>query len=515
MSTQTWVETQQVPGWGYSLRKLLPQAKSVGGRDVLVTSCCGNWRECRPNDLYVAVEGSHEDGHDFAQNAIDQGASAIVGERLLAVSAPQFIVEDSRIALGTICHALSGNPCQHLRTIGVAGTDGKTVISLLIDSILRHANLNCAAATSLRGASDLWDQESPDIPDNSPSIAHWLGSVMAAGRSHAVLEISSLTLAQHGLAGAQLDVAVLGNIRRDHLAFHGTAENYRDVQSRVLKYLRPDGTLILNADDPTSRRLLDVVDVPALTVGIHQPAEITASLLDRQLGLQTFLLTAGGDSAVVSTAMIGKHHIYNCLTAAAVGLALGIDLPTVVAGIERLQPLPVRLECLSSHPFSVWLDSGRRTSQLAAAIQTIGQETRRRLHVVATIDGRSGSDQLRHLGHLLERVADQVTLTQDRAEPCYDYEPMHQVLDGFETPGQAMVIPNRWRAIEWALSQAEPGDAVLVAGDGRVNVAVDGESPCWITDRDVCQAWLSNRVGPRTDDDPGNESIHRLDDFRP
>ncbi len=503
MNTHTTGEAHASVG-GLSVRELLPAARAVGGTDIRVTSCCGNWRECRPNDLFVAVEGPGEDGHDFAQAAIDRGAAAIVSERLLAVSTPQFLVEDSRVAFGAICHALAGNPSRLVRTIGVAGTDGKTVTSLLIDSILRQAGKTCAAATSLRRADDLWDLDSPEFPNNSPSIAHWLANAAAAGRTHAVLEISSLTLAQHGLAGTLLDVAVLGNIRRDHLSFHGTEENYRDVQARLLNYLRHDGTVVLNADDPQSRPLVDRLDYPALTFGIHQPAEITAKLLDRQLGEQTFLLTAGGDSAVVSTVMLGKHHMYNCLTAAAVGLSQGIDISTIVAGIERVGQVPNRLELLpGEQPFSVWLDSGRRPSQLAAAIQTIHQETPGRVWVVATVDDRGGKDHHHCLGQLLDRTADRVALTQDRAEPCYDYETMHQVLDGFEKPERAMVIPNRWRAIQWALSQAAPGDAVLIAGDGRLNVATREESPCWVTDRNICQAWLTSHVATSGDADRG------------
>ena len=109
---------------GISLRDVLPEAQAIGANDIVFQTACGKWDECEENDLYVAVSEAEADGHDLAQNALARGANAIVCERLLPVSVPQFIVEDSRIAYGKICHALAGRPTERISTIAVAGTAG-------------------------------------------------------------------------------------------------------------------------------------------------------------------------------------------------------------------------------------------------------------------------------------------------------------------------------------------------------------------------------------------------------
>ena len=112
---------------GIDLKKILPQSNFIGGKPFQVQSCCGSWNEVQQNDLYVAIVDAENDGHDFAERAINRGASAVLTERLLAIDRPQCIVDDSRIAYGKICQALAGLPSRRAATIGVSGTDGKTV----------------------------------------------------------------------------------------------------------------------------------------------------------------------------------------------------------------------------------------------------------------------------------------------------------------------------------------------------------------------------------------------------
>ena len=123
------------------LDEILPNSTFIGKRDVPVRSCCSRWEECESDDVYVAIVESENDGHDFANEAVSRGASAIVTERLLAVDRPQCIVEDSRLAFGSICHALAGRPSERLSTVGVSGSDGKTVTSHLISSIYAAAQI--------------------------------------------------------------------------------------------------------------------------------------------------------------------------------------------------------------------------------------------------------------------------------------------------------------------------------------------------------------------------------------
>ena len=499
---------------GLSLKRILPEAKPIGGSDLQIQSCCGSWQEIQPNDLYVAIVSADADGHDYAQAAIDRGAVGVVTERLLAIDRPQFLVRDSRQAYGKLCQALAGNPASRVTTIGVSGSDGKTVTSCLIDSILNIAGRNSRSATSLGDFRSLEEDSIRSESLNSPRLANWLADGVISGCSHAVMEIHSRNLAQHCLTGMQLDVAVLTNLRNDHLDLHGTADNYRRVQQRLLKFVKPEGVAILNADDPNTAKLLDQLDLPALTVGIHQPAEVSAKLLERNCAEQMFILNAGNESLVVRTQMIGKHHVYNCLTAAAVGLALGVELPEIVRGLEAVGQIPGRLERVScGQPFDVWIDAASRPNQLASAIHAVRQLTNRKVWVVASTDSRQSPTLRRRLGEVLERAADQVVITQNSGAAAASFEAAHQVLDGFTEPKMARPIPNRFRAIEWVLENAAEEDAVLITGLGDRPLANVGTGAWPVTDRDVCQAWLYDRHSFCTEQE-GRSRTFRIDDYR-
>jgi UDP-N-acetylmuramoyl-L-alanyl-D-glutamate--2,6-diaminopimelate ligase len=512
------VSTPTVARSGIRLCDILPDAQFIGAEDIVVRSCCGQWDDCQSDDIYVAIVGTEADGHEFSHEAVKRGASAVVTERLLTIDRPQCIVPDTRKAYGKICQALAGKPSSRMTTIGVSGSDGKTVTSHLIRSILKTARKSTGLVSTIE--VDLGGNRHSIPPEklNAPSLADQLSQMVIGDCSHAVVEVSSVSLAQRALAGVEFDVAVMTNIREDHLDFHGSRENYRRAQTRLMQCLKPQGMVVLNADDPTTHHLLDDVGSPVLTIGMKQEAQITAKVIERCTSEQTFVITAGCESIPVRTTTIGDQHIYNCLAATAVGLSLGIELATIALGLERANHIPGRLERVEcGQPFSVMIDSARSPNQLATAIRTLQTVTSGDVWCVfSTHDGQHSSER-RRIGEVVERSADRAILTRTTVDQIVDYEPAHQVLDGVSQPGDVRLIPNRFRAIEWTLQQAQPGDAVLIAGCGEKPFALVGEENWTITDRDVCQAWLyDNAEISEMDRQPisGGPEIFNIDDYR-
>jgi UDP-N-acetylmuramoyl-L-alanyl-D-glutamate--2,6-diaminopimelate ligase len=495
---------------GLSLRTLLPEARFVGPGDVQVRSCCGRSSDCEPNDLFVAIVESDCDGHDHVNEALRKGASAIVSERLLAIDRPQCIVDDTRRAYGRICHALAGDPSAKLNAIGVTGSLGKTVTSHLIRGILAAAEESHGIVSSLHPLVDT--ALSNDLEINAPSLAHFLSTMVLSGDRHAILEAPSGALAQHRFAGIELDVAVVTNIRREHLDVHGNAHNYRGAKMRIFDYLKPTGLAIVNADDPTTHFLLDQLPCPALTIGVRQSAEVTGQILERSAGEQTILIRAGNQSAPVRTAMIGAHQVYNLLTAAAVGLALGIDLPLIARGLESVASVAGRLErVVCGQDFGLFVDISRTPNQLAAALHAVRQVTTGRVICVATTAASQSAGDRVQVGRVLERGAQHCIMTSERLGLPLEYEPYHQLLDGFAQPRRGHVIPDRLAAIEQALSLAKPGDGVLISGCGEQAIATIGDEGWNITDRDVCQAWLYDQAIGSKQSAP---TTFRIDDYR-
>ncbi len=341
-----------------------------------VTACCGDSRHCKPGDLFAAILGCDRDGHDFAGEAVKRGASAILAERPLPVGVPTCIVDDSRTAYGRVCQALAGDPSNDMSVIGITGSHGKTTTALLLAAILEAESRSVGLLTSL-GYCDGHDVITDvEATPPSPQLARWLASSQQNGCHHAVVEASSVGLAEHRLAGVTLDAAVMTNIRRAHLDLHGSVMNYRRIKQRILSHLKPDGFVVANADDPASKFFLSNVKHPLITFGVQSDAEITAELLEMLPDEQTILLSAGSETVPVRTRIIGQQHIYNCLAAAATGLVLGIDLTTVVRGIESLKHIPGRMELLPADvPFHTYVDQGQTADTLAAALKSLRRVT--------------------------------------------------------------------------------------------------------------------------------------------
>jgi UDP-N-acetylmuramoyl-L-alanyl-D-glutamate--2,6-diaminopimelate ligase len=482
---------------GVSLRDLLPSARFLRTVDLRVTSCCTRADRCAPGDLFVAVAGPSEDGHDQAAEAVRRGAAAVVAERLLPVEVPLVLVEDSREALGEICQALVDRPSDGLRTIGVTGTYGKTVVSWLLASVLRAAGCQPGMTTSTTCSDCHSSEPARQTTPPAPELARWLARMAAAGCDSAVLEVSSRALAERRVSGIDFDVAVLTNLGTAHRRFHGAVENYHRAKQRLFSMLKPGGLAVINADDEPSRKLLARLDGPVLTFGMAVDADVTASVLEKCASEQTFYLHAGDDLAPVRTRMIGDGHVSSCLAAAAVGLAIGIDLPTIVRGLEAVERVPGRLERIEcGQPFSVFVDAARSPAQLAYVMRTLRKVTRGRLICVAGAAGGRNRSGRAWLGRVLERGCDLPILTSDN--PRYE-QPLaiaHDLLDGFQRPAKAQVLPDRTRAIELALSFARAGDTVLIAGKGDRAWQLIGSRRLPHDDRDVVRQWLYRGQGP-------------------
>src|SRR5262245_11382849 len=267
---------------GISLRDTLTSARFVQAPDVRVTACCTKPEEVNPGDLYVAITAADSDGHEWADEAVQHGAAAVLAERLLPVRCPQVIVEDSREALGEICQSLVGRPSDSLRTIGVTGTSGKTVTTMLIASVLEAAG-QAVGVTSGVGYSDSVEQvKAPTTTPHAPLLGKWLARMTEAGCTSAVLELSSRALAERRAAGVDFDAAVLTNLREAHLSFHGSVENYRRAKQRLFSMLKPGGFAVVNADDEASGELVKSLDSPVLTFGLQSEADVTAEIIERQ-----------------------------------------------------------------------------------------------------------------------------------------------------------------------------------------------------------------------------------------
>jgi UDP-N-acetylmuramoyl-L-alanyl-D-glutamate--2,6-diaminopimelate ligase len=471
---------------------LFPDAQWLGSDDVGVEACVCDSRQAGPGVLFAALPGTRCDGHDFIAEAVARGATAVLSQRPVPeFGLPNCVVANARDAYGRICQALAGNPSHRLKLIGITGTNGKTTTGCLLASVLATAG----HPVGLLGTLGYFDGETcePAAWTTLPpaALAAWLARMAANGCTHAVMEVSSHALGQSRVAGVRFDAACVTNVSGDHLDYHPTIADYRLTKSKLFEHVGPEGFAVVNADDPIAAGYLGCFDGPALTVGIRAAAEITAVPCEELLNEQTFLLSAGSETIPVRTHMIGRHHVYNCLTAAAVGLAYGIDLPTVVRGLEAVHSVRGRLERIEcGQPFGVFVDFAHTPDALTACLQTLRRAASGRVICLFGAGGDRDRQKRPLMGRAVERGADLAVVTSDNPRSEDPRAIADEIVEGFEDPAAAKVILDRAAAIRWALAEAKPGDCVLLAGKGHETSQIIGSERIPLDDAEVARRWL-------------------------
>ncbi|HEX4412978.1 MAG TPA: UDP-N-acetylmuramyl-tripeptide synthetase [Lacipirellulaceae bacterium] len=454
---------------GIPLRQLLAaELRGDCPSDLRVTSCTCEWQQVRPGDVYIAITGDEDDGHDFATEAVNRGAVAVIAERILPIfNVPVCIVDDSRTAYGRLCQALVGNPASQMKVIGVTGSKGKTTVARLLSAVLREAGNTVGTLDSF----GYWDGVEDRAPSNAsltpPALARLLAEMSAVGATHAVVEISSQDLACRTFAGVTLDAVCITNVGRQHLDVHGSVENYRNAKRRVFEHLNESGVAILNADDPVSIGFLDELTGPVLTFGMNGASEISAQPVEQYINEQTFLLNAGDDSVGVRTEIVGDHHIYNCLAAATTALTYGVELTKIARGLESVDRLPGRMErVMGGQPFAVLVDSADSPDALRSCLRAARKAVTGRLICVFGASNDSDNSELPAIGRVLGAMTDLTAVTKGHSGEHGSHRSCLEIRSGFAELNKVQVILDRQEAIQWALKEAQNGDVVVIAGMG-------------------------------------------------
>jgi len=448
-----------------TLRQLIPDGKFYGASDPKVATCSDTIRRIIHGDVYFACVDADNDGHDDILKAVELGAVAVVAERLVVAAVPVVVVPDSRQAFALSCHKLFGLPSQSLITTGIAGTDGKTTVAALVESVLEGAGKHVTSRTSLGIRAPAGYAQRQTTP-SATEIVGWLADAIRWGASDAILEVDSRDVVSRHSMGTQFNHLVFTNVTPAHLQLHRNAQNYRRTLLGLTDQLKPNGVVIINLDDPALRDVLPTLDAPVLTYSMNSDsADIRATLLERHRGEQTFLLETGHYSAMVRTRIIGDQHIRNCMAATGVGILQSLDLTTIVAGLERVERLNGRLDRVEcGQPFGVFVEHHTTPVRLAAALGTLKSVTTGKLWCLFGPQVSSDDCQLAAMGRVIELFADQCVLTGATYETRATMPMLHDVLDGMNNVGRPRLIPTRSRAVRWVLDEMGADDTVLLVG---------------------------------------------------
>jgi len=485
-----------------SLRGLFADAELFGADDFVMLNAVTDVHKIRQGDVFFALRTSSGDGHLSIDDAVLRGAGAIVSEEMTSNPfkmtpdgklIPLFLVKSTQAAYARACQALYRFPARQMNMVGISGTSGKTMTAFLTAAILGAANQSVGLLSSL-GCYDGVDATSCTITTLPPKrTSSWLSRMLQNDCSCSVMEISSQALAQSRLEGIEFQTICLTNILSDHLEFHGSIENYRKAKMRLFEYLAPGGTAIINADDPLVSDVTRWLKIPTIRYGMNERADVSAMVLEQYAAEQTILLTVGSETLPLRTRIVGNHYIYDCLAAAAIGLRCGLDLTTIVRGIESVDVIPGRMERLEcGQPFSVFVDAAHTAEELRSTLRFLREVTSGRILTIFGVPGETEKSRRPQLADLVSRLSHRVVFTDvnpgnENAEEITD-----ALLSGVQARCQRRVVVchNRLEAIRKVLSMAKPGDCVLIVGKGSEKFQLIGGEVKKHDDREIARRWL-------------------------
>ncbi len=439
----------------------------------------------RAGDAFFAIRGFAHDGHEFASDAVGRGASMLVVERPVSVDVPQVVVADTRVALARTSSAFYGEPSRALEVVGITGTNGKTTTTYILDSILRRSGrttgLIGTVETRIADESRRAGRTTPESADLQALFAE----MRDRGVSGVSMEVSSHAIDLHRVDGISFAVAAFTNLTQDHLDYHHTVEEYASVKRRLFEEFEV-GRRVVNVDDPMGATMASELGVEC-TVGRGAAADVRAvSEMLGPLGSEFTLVTESGD-ARVRLPLAGAYNVSNALVAAGCALSLGIELSTVVRGLESSPQVPGRLERVDAgQPFAVIVDYAHTPDSLEKAIAAVKAVTRGRVIVVFGCGGDRDPEKRSLMGRAAGLHADHVIVTSDNPRSEDPVGIILQIEDGLrDTTSSWEAEVDRRAAIARAICQAEDGDSVLIAGKGHEDYQVFADRIVHFDDREV------------------------------
>jgi UDP-N-acetylmuramoyl-L-alanyl-D-glutamate--2,6-diaminopimelate ligase len=417
----------------------------VGRAPVEVRDLAYDTRAVVPGALFFCVPGANVDGHDFAGEAIERGAIALVVERPLEVSVPQVVVPDARVAMAPAADAFFDHPTKELQVAGITGTNGKTTTAFLLYAILaaarRRPGLIGTIEARVGGERRGVRRTTPEAID----LQRLFREMLDAGDRTVAMEASSHASALHRLDHVRFAALVFTNLSHEHLDFHADMEDYFQAKRRLFVEGRPPSAV--NTGDEYGKRL--AAELPdALTFGFADDAQIGPEAL-----------------AGVELKLRGRFNVENALGAFAAARLLGIDEDAIARGLESVRGVPGRFEAIDEgQPFEVIVDYAHKPVALETLLRTVRELANGRVICVFGCGGDRDREKRPQMGRIASELADAVIVTNDNPRS----EDPQAIIDAIVAGavGAVEVEPDRARAIAQAIELAHDGDVVLIAGKG-------------------------------------------------
>jgi UDP-N-acetylmuramoyl-L-alanyl-D-glutamate--2,6-diaminopimelate ligase len=457
------------------------------GQGPTVESVTYDSRAAGPSALFVALRGAQVDGVAYAGQAAAKGAVAVVAEAEAPAGfpVPWIRVNDGRLALARLASHFFGHPSRSMRVVGITGTNGKTTTSYLVHAALEAAGVSCGLMGTVQYRIGTVLRDAARTTPEAPDVQRLLREMLEAGCGACAMEVSSHALALKRVDGTHFAAAIFTNLTRDHLDYHEDMDRYFAAKRRLFELLPAGAPAIVNVDD--RRGALLAAELPrCLTYAVDRAADVTPAALPASLvGLAFDARTPAGPIRIRSR-LAGRFNVYNLLAAVAAGVALDLPASAIEDGLARVALVPGRFQVVSSpgDDVTVIVDYAHTDDALKNLLEAVRPIATCRLTTVFGCGGDRDRSKRPLMGAVAARLSDTVGLTSDNPRSEDPERIIDEIERGIAPPqdrarpsGGAASVPGSgtrwWRmadrraAIERAVTEAGPGDVVVIAGKGH------------------------------------------------
>lgn len=464
---------------------------------ALDTDCggvCYDSRKVQPGDLFVAVKGFAADGHRFIPMALEKGAAAILCEDVPEGCDTWIQCSDSRLGLAVAARNFYRDPSSEMKIIGITGTNGKTTTAFLVKQLLEKT---LGAKVGLVGSvvNMIGDEEihTEHTTPESCDLQKLFRDMVDAGCSHCVMEVSSHSLVLHRVAGVRFAVGLFTNLTQDHLDFHETMENYAEAKALLFKSC---DKACANLDDPWYDTVMkNAESVYSFSTKRHD-ADLAAHDIRLAPGNVRFCAMEGSELCRTKLHIPGAFSVYNALSAIACCRMLGVGLGECCAALESCKGAKGRVESVPTDgDYSIFIDYAVTPDAIENVLSTLRQVAPKRLVMLFGCGGDRDRKKRPIMGEISARLADFVVVTSDNPRTEDPDAIIAEIVPGVKKGGAPyVVIPDRIKAIQYAIDNHQSEDVILLCGKGHEDYQIIGHEKIHMDEREIVADYLKERA---------------------
>ena len=472
-------------------------------KNVEVTGISYNSKTTKPGDIFVCLTGEYTDGHEYAQNAIENGAVALLVEHKVdAGKTPQIIVSSTRHKIADIADRFYSSPSKGINLIGITGTNGKTTVTHLIQKILEENGQKCALIGTLgyKLTSGGEYRDAKHTTPQAPELQATLRMIKDVEKiDNVVMEVSSHALEQNRVGGCLFNGAVLTNLTQDHLDYHITMDNYFEAKALLFKGLEEGNFAVINLDDNYAERFLSVIPegVRIFTYGVKKDADIKAKDIHFSLNGAEFTLALKNEEYKVNLHMNGMFSVYNVLAAVTASTAMGIEIKTSLKALENVKGVAGRFEVVAKKPLVI-VDYAHTPDGLENVLNSALEITPDdgKLICLFGCGGDRDATKRPKMGAIAEKIADKIIITSDNPRSEDPQQIITDIIAGLKNvnPETVIVEPDRGHAIALLKTIAGNNDVVVIAGKGHENYQILKDRTIHFDDREEARKVFEGSV---------------------